>query len=326
MSIPVLPKHLISMETLDRSIRLLQEKERLRQTLTVNGFGSRVAHPEEAHLLLSTVISATREIFPAEILPDTTPEIFQTRRLGRLPRQTARLYLLLLPVCLVLLLLSWVESGQGTVAHWLARGASLSLLAIPILIHRRSRINIEHQCSYVRDGRGRGGIVIDQLPAIQFQSYLAHEYAHHIYFERFGERGEDWIREGWARLVQWQVMQRRYQLEDNPAYLYHVLIQIISEVKFACQIISKTLGRPLPRQVKRIPSLYHPNPLRWLLTGMPGYDVVRLVDHAVGTASYFLEAEKRGPEEALRSWTSGLGQADRAEVHAEPGKAASRQK
>jgi hypothetical protein len=40
--------------------------------------------------------------------------------------------------------------------------------------------------------------------------------------------------------------------------------------------------------------------LRRLLTGVPGFSTISLIDHAVGTASYFLEAGRVGPREALR--------------------------
>jgi len=148
------------------------------------------------------------------------------------------------------------------------------------------------------DAKGEGEIIIDQLPSIQFQSYLVHEYAHHIYALQREQR-ERWVREGWARLVQWQVSNDLNRLEENPAYLYHALVQIIGELKFACQIIASALGTRLPAKVRGIRTIYHRNPLFTLLTGTPATKTIPLIDHAIGTASHFLALESRGLEATL---------------------------
>ncbi|MFP3869638.1 MAG: hypothetical protein ACLFVT_01990 [Syntrophobacteria bacterium] len=300
MRLRVLPRHFTRVETLKSLIDLLDDKERLRRNLDARDFGSRITDLDEARLLFSRVIKHTHQVVGLDNLPETQPDLVLTRRLSRLPQRIMVLYLLFIPVCVFLLLLSLYLSGGGP-GVWLARGASLSLLVIPLLLYRCTRINIEHQCGYVRNWKGEAAIVMDQLQAIQFQSYLAHEYAHHLYVEQFGAQEEEWNREGWSRLVQWEVAQHLYRQEGNPAYLHHVLIQIVGELKFACQILAKTLHCRLPRQVRRISSIYHPNPVHWLLTGTPGFNAMRLLDHAVGTATYFLAAEDLGPKEALRS-------------------------
>jgi hypothetical protein len=244
-------------------------------------------------------MQVTRSTLALDDLPKTVPSIRFTRRLSRLPRQIVLLYLLLSPAGLLFLYLTPTAS-QASTALWVARGAMISLFVIPLLFYRRARINIEHECGYVRDSKGKSVIVIDQLRTLQFQSYLAHEYGHHLYLERGESGNEEWVREGWARLVQWQVVQQLCRQEENPAYLYHSLAQIIGELKFACEIISKALHKRLPFRVWLIRTMYQKNPLWRLLTGTPGFNPVRLIDHAVGTAVFFLEADRIGPHEALR--------------------------
>lgn len=299
MPIQALPKPLTTPEALERLIQLLIEKEKLRRNLKIKGFGPRVANNEEASHSLFRVMQVTMDVLQMADLPLAAPELVLTRRLGRLPRQTAVLYLLLLPPILFFLYLT-LNQSEGGGALWLVRGAIVFLLVIPLLLYRRVRINIEHECGYVRDSKGGAVIVIDQLPTVQFRSYLAHEYGHHLYFEGGGAGQETWMREGSARLLQWQVMQHMYHDESNPAYLYHALVQIIGELKFACELISRVLHQRLPRQVRSIKTMYQMNPLLRLLTGIPGFSTIRLIDHAVGTAFYFLEADRIGPQEALR--------------------------
>ena len=299
MSIQVLPESLMNTEALKRLIRLLLEKETLRRRLKLGDFGPRVTETGKAQPLLNRVIQVTRTVLDLDEFPQTVPSLRLTRRLSRLPRQIVLLYLMLLPVGLFFLHLTLNESEVNG-ALWIARGALLSLFVIPLLVYRRARINIEHECGYVRDSKGRSVIVIDQLRAVQFQSYLAHEYGHHVYLEQWGSENEAWLREGWARMLQWQVVQQLCRQEDNPAYLYHSLVQIIGELKFACEIISRTRHQRLPFQVRRIRTIYQRNPLLRLLTGTPGFSTIRLIDHAVGTALYFLEADRIGPRKALR--------------------------
>ena len=298
MSIQVLPESLTTTEALQRLIRLLLEKEQLRRSLQLRDFGSRVTEEEEAHTLLGRVIQATQGTLALEEPPRTVPSLRLTQRLSRLPRQTLLLYLFLSPVGLLFLYFTLHES-EASAALWIARGAILSLLTIPLLLYRRAKINVEHDCGYVRNSEAKAVIVIDQLPTVQFLSYLAHEYGHHLCFELEHSPKEDWMREGWARLLQWQVMQRLYQDEKNPAYLYHILVQITGELKSACEIISRALHQRLPFRVRIIRTIYQKNPLLRLLTGTPGFNPVRLIDHAVGTAVFFLEADRLGPGETL---------------------------
>ena len=102
------------------------------------------------------------------------------------------------------------------------------------------------------------------------------------------------MREGWARFLQWHVLQNLSRREDNPVYLYHTLLQIVGELRFACEVIAAALHTNLPLKVRRIRTIYHANPLFCLLTGTPGFNVVKLHNHAIGTAGYFLAKEKVG--------------------------------
>lgn len=294
----ILPKSLTTTENLQRLIQLLLEKETLRRSLHLGDFGPRVSEAEEAQSLLDRVIRVTQRTLALDEHPQTVPSLRLTRRLSQLPRQIVLFYLLLSPVGLFFLYLTSKEP-EASGALWLARSAIFALFVIPLLFYRRARINIEHECGYVRDAEGRSVIVIDQLRTVQFESYLAHEYGHHLYLERWEGGNKEWVREGWARLVQWQVVEQLCRQEENQAYLYHALVQIIGELKFACEIISRALHQRLPLQVRSIRTIYQRNPLLRLLTGTPGFSTIRLIDHAVGTALYFLEADRVGLQKAL---------------------------
>ena len=299
MAMQILPKSLTTTENLQRLIHLLLEKETLRRSLHLREFGPRVTEEEAAQSLLDRVIQVIRSTLALDEMSLTAPGLRLTRRLSRLPRQIFLLYLLLSPVGLLLFYLT-LKQSETSAALWITRGAIFTLFSLPLLFYRRARINIEHECGYVRDSEGRSVIVIDQLRTVQFQSYLAHEYAHHLYLERWESGNEEWVREGWSRLVQWHVVQQLCRQEENKAYLYHSLVQIISELKFACELISRVLHKRVPLRVRFVRTIYQRNPLLRLITGTPGFSTTRLIDHAVGTAVYFLEADRMGAQEALR--------------------------
>ncbi len=303
MPLRVLPRSLVSSEVLEDMIALLLEKEALRRLLKTRNFGDSVVDADEARRLFNSVSLITREVLDISATDQPDPEIVLTHRLSQLPRKTFKLCLLSVPVSLFLLYCT-LQQPDGGGAIWVVRAFILFLLFFPFIIHRRLRLNIEHECGYVKNTEGKATIIIDQLPAIQFQSYVSHEYAHHLFFQHLDQKSDRWIREGWARLVQWQVAGRLYRLKGNPAYLYHVLIQIVGELKFACQIISMALHRRLPLKVRWIRTVYHANPLFRFFTGTPGFNMTSLVDHAVGTAFYFLMEQRKGLKETL--WGSTL--------------------
>jgi len=293
-----LPKSLISFEILDELMALLLEKEELRHTIKHTDFGSRIIDEEEANHLLKKISKVTREALGISTLDLPDPRIELTSRLSRLPWQTARLYFVFLPVSLFFFYFT-LQHSDGGAAVWVVRGVILFLLVFPFIYRRRLRINIEHECGYLRDTEGISTIIIDQLPAIQFQSYLSHEYAHHLYYHYFGDEGEKWMREGWSRLVQWQVARRLFRQEDNSAYLYHVLVQTIGELRFACRLICMVFRMKVPRKVRRIWTIYQSNSLFSFFTGTPGFDVESLVDHSVGTAFYFVAERRIGLTETI---------------------------
>ena len=298
MSIGSLPQFLLTNDNLEALIKLLIEKEALRRSLKVRNFGARITDPQDAQRLLDRVVRCAGKVLQPIPNHECIPRLVLTKQLSRLTRQTLKSYIFFLPLALILLLLGLQQSLSGAPLYTLL-GTTLFLLLIPLVLHRRTRIHLEHRCAYGKDDSGEGVIFMDQLPSIQFQSYLAHEYAHHIYGLQRKEE-EKWMREGWARLVQWQVSNHLNHLENNPAYLYHVLSQVIGELKFACEMIARALQRRLPFKVRCIQTIYHRNPLFTLLTGTPGSKVIPLVDHAIGTATYFLAAERRGLEAALQ--------------------------
>lgn len=297
MVIRSVPPFLLTQENLEVLIRLLIEKEKLRRSIKVRDFGPRVMDSEEAARLFAQVVRSTRRVLDLNSEHGNKPRLVLTGQLSQLYRQTVVSYLFLLPLALLLFYLGFRQSPSGPL-FYIIPGTILFLLSIPLSLHRRTRIHVEHQCKYRKDAEGEGEIIIDQLPSIQFQSYLVHEYAHHIYaLQREGD--QRWVREGWARLVQWQVSNDLKRLEENPAYLYHVLRQVIGELKFACQIIASALGVRLPVKVRGIRTIFHSNPLFTLLTGTPATRTIPMIDHAIGTASHFLAMERRGPEAAL---------------------------
>jgi len=298
MYVEGLPKSLISFEILDELMALLLEKEEIRHTIKHTDFGSRITGEEEANHLLQKISKVTREALGISTLDLPDPGIELTSRISQLPWQTARLCFVFFPISLLFLYFT-LHYSDGGVAVWLVRGVILFLLAFPFIYRRRLRINIEHECGYLRDTEGISTIIIDQLPAIQFQSYLSHEYAHHLYYHYFGDEGEKWMREGWSRLVQWQVARHLFRQEDNSAYLYHVLVQTIGELRFACNLICMAFRMKVPRKVRRIRTIYQSNSLFSFFTGTPGFDVESLVDHGVGTAFYFVTERRIGLKETI---------------------------
>lgn len=293
-----LPPFLLSLEKLDTLIGLLKEKETLRAALKVKGFGAPVRHEDEANRLFAKIAGMSGKVLPLLSDPRPLPRLVLTKHLGDLPKQTLKAYLFFGPlaICLSLLGLALPVTGQML---YLLLGITLFLVTVPLLLHRRTRIHVEHNCRYVKGRADQGEIFIDQLPSIQFQSFLAHEYAHHLYTLKKGQRGKPWMREGWARLVQWHITQQLSETEENPAFLYHALNQIVGELKFACQLVAAALNTSLPRKVLRIRSMYHWDPIFTLLTGTPMTVVSTLTEHAVGTAIYLMMEKAEGLERAL---------------------------
>jgi len=312
--VTALPPFLRHVEILEDLTGLLVETHRLHQTLKIKAFGPRVTDSEEAHRLLARVVKSFLRMLALDGLEESMPDLILTRRLGDLNRHTARAYLFFLPLVLIFVGLGVTQAWRGFPLHLLV-GSSLFLLALPILVRRRTRIHIEHQCGYGGDGGARGVIVIDQLPSIQFQSYLAHEYAHHVHSLIREKPGEAWMREGWARLVQWKISWDLYRQEGDPAYLHHALVQIIGELKFACELIAAALERKLPGKVRRIPTIYHTNPLFNLLTGTPSTSYGGLLVHAVGTAAYLLAEKRWGFEAAIHEDPYTLFSAENISPH-----------
>ena len=295
----VLPRSLISIESLHILIELLVEKNKLRKTLKRMDYGKPVITEEDAENIFRKAAQITRKVLDIDGVDIPEPKIVLTRHLSRLSYLTARLYLIFLPLCLFLIYFTVPHHKDGGIAVWIIWLAILFLLFFPFIYRRRVRLNIEHECGYRKDAEHGPIIKIDQLPSIQFQSYLSHEYAHHLYYHYFGGTSNKWVGEGWARFVQWQVAQHVCREEENPAYLYHVIPQIIGELKFACSLISMVLQIRLPAHVRKIRSIYKGNTLINFFTGSPGYNIDSLIVHAVGTAVFFLAERRIGLHKTL---------------------------
>jgi len=295
----VLPRSLISIESLHILIELLLETDELRKTLKRMDYGNRVTTKEDADNIFRKTAQITRRVLDIDRFDIPEPKIILTRHLSRLPHLTARLYLIFLPLCLFLIYLTVSHHGDGDIAVWIVWLAILFLLFFPLIYRRRVQLNIEHECGYMKDTEDGPVITIDQLPSIQFQSYLSHEYAHHLYYHSFGRTSNKWVGEGWARFIQWQVAQHMCREEENPAYLYHAINQIIGELKFACSLITMVLRIRLPAHVRKIRSIYKGNTLINFFTGSPGYNIESLIVHAVGTAVFFLAERQIGLHKTL---------------------------
>ncbi|MDY0039931.1 MAG: hypothetical protein RBS57_06430 [Desulforhabdus sp.] len=295
----IIPASFATYTNLQDLIEILGEKAHLLRTLKPFDFGKRVRNADEATALLNQIANLTHEALGLHNCVPKKPCLVLTEKLTKLPAITLRLYLVYLPISLLLLYIVF-SVPTGSLAFLIALAAVILVLAVPYLAYRRTRLNLEHSCKYRRGATNRAVIEIDQLRKIQFQSYLTHEYAHHLYYELGGRSDEAWLREGWARLVQWHVMQRLYRSEENSAFLHHVLLQIVGELKFACIVLSSILRVRLPSKVRRIRTIYRNDPFYRLLTGTPGFNLQSLTRHAVGTASCFLAERREGPDRALR--------------------------
>lgn len=295
----ILPQSLISIEALNELIEVLLRKDERRKALGRLDFGKPVTTEEDAGNIFRKTVQITRKVLDIDGADIPEPKIVLTRRLSRLSHLTARLYLVFLPLCLFLFYLTVPHYADGGIAVWIVWLAILFLLFFPFIYRRRVRLNIEHECGYRKNAEQGPVITIDQLSSIQFQSYLSHEYAHHLYYHFFGEQSDKWVREGWARFVQWQVVQHLSHEEKNPAYIYHVVTQIIGELKFACNLISMVLRIRLPAHVRKIRTVYHGNTLINFFTGSPGYSIDSLIVHAVGTAFFFLAERRIGSNKTL---------------------------
>jgi hypothetical protein len=290
------PGWLFDYPALDALAEEVSEKDRLLRSLKPEDYGPRVTDPDEARRLMEKVMRITAEAAGMAV-PENLPELDLTRKLRVLPYLCFRQFLFLSGVGLILFIAGLsiefpARYFPGLGAVWAA------VLACPYLICRRSRLEIERESLYVRTAGGRGRVTVDELPAALFQTYLVHELAHHLYHERFGETGQPWQRHGWARLVQWRAT--TILAEENPACLYHVLLQIVSELKYAAESVTVSLGLPVPpKAVRNARTMYVRNPLYRIATGTPGFNPLVLFEISLGTAAFFVLEKKLGYEKAV---------------------------
>jgi hypothetical protein len=291
---------LFSEASLESLMEILLSKDRSRKGIPRGPFGPRVTDLKEASQSLRRVMAVTERILPPA-LGETGPgpRLVLDDRLSRLKSETIRSFMAFSALTLCLAAASAL-SWPGGQAYIPVAGSCLSLLAIPLLIHRRTRIHLEHQCIYAADEQGRGTIQMAQLPRTQFDSYLAHEFGHHVLRINMDKDGAQWRREGWARLFQWAVVSTMAKEADEPAYLFHALTQTIGELKFACEMICVALRRPLPKRLRAVKNMFSTNPVFCLVTGTPLTDMDELARHGLGTAFYFLAAQHEGLEAVLQ--------------------------
>jgi hypothetical protein len=293
---------LFSEASLESLMEMLLSKDRIRKGIPKGPLGPRVIDLQEASRSLRRIMAVTEQILrPGLNQTGPGPHLEIDDRLGRLKSETIRSLLVFsaLALCLTAVCtLAWPVRQ----VYFPVVGSGLSLLAIPFLIHRRTRIHLEHQCVYTTDKQGEWKIRMAQLPQIQFDSYLAHEFGHHLLRinSNLDPGVAPWRREGWARLFQWAVMSTMAKEANEPAYLFHALSQTLGELKFACEVICGVLKRPLPKRLRRVKTIFSTNPVFCLITGTPLTDINELAHHGLGTAFYFLTALREGVETALQ--------------------------
>jgi hypothetical protein len=291
---------LFSEASLESLMEILISKDELRRRVARGPFGPRVTDLKEASQSLRRIIAVTERILrPALDETGPGPRLVLDDRLSRLNSESIRSFMAFSALALTLAAASSLAWPLGQ-AYLPVAGSGLSLLAIPLLIHRRTRIHLEHQCIYTTDEQGQGTIQMAQLPRIQFDSYLAHEFGHDLLIMDTDSGVAPWRREGWARLFQWAVVCTMAKEADEPAYLFHALTQTIGELKFACEMICEALKRPLPRKLRSVKSMFSTNPVFCLITGTPLTDIDELARHGLGTAFYFLAAQREGMEAVLQ--------------------------
>jgi hypothetical protein len=293
---------LFSEASLESLMEMLLSKDRFRKGIPKGPLGPRVIDLQEASRSLGRIMALSEQIMcPSLDQTGPGPHLEIDDRLGRLKSETIRSFLVFLALALCLAavcILAWpVRQVYLPVA-----GSGLSLLAIPLLIHRRTRIHLEHQCVYTTDKQGEWKIRMAELPRLQFDSYLAHEFGHHLLrmYSNLDAGVAPWEREGWARLFQWAVMTAMAKEANEPAYLYHALSQTIGELKFACEVIGGVLRRPVPKSIRSVKTIFSTNPVFCLITGTPLSNINELARHGLGTAYYFLAARNEDIEVVLR--------------------------
>jgi hypothetical protein len=291
---------LFSEASLELLMEILFSKDRFRKQIPRGPLGPRVSDLKAASQSLQRVMDTAAQILrPALDEPGPGPRLVLDDRLSRLNAETARSFVAFSTLALCLAAASTLAWPVGQA--WLpVAGSSLALVAIPLLIHRRTRIHLEHQCRYTTDEQGRATIQMAQLPRVQFDSYLAHELGHHLLRVKTAAGGPPWRQEGWARLFQWSVVKLMAQEAGEPVYLSHALNQTIGELKFACEVICMALNRPLPKGLRSVKSMFSINPVYCLVTGTPLTNVDELARHGLGTAFYFLKARTEGLEAVLQ--------------------------
>lgn len=297
-SAQLLPKALTTVDAFYELLDVLLAFDERRRSLPLKGFGAPVRTEERAGALFDRVAGITADLLGSGSPAAGRPALVLKGNLRRLRFLTLRLYGVLLPIILFFFYLTLGHPVEDP-AVWFVRAVLLFLLAFPLIYRRRLRMNLEHSCRYGDDGRGNAAICMEELGEIPFQSYLAHEYAHHVYRGLFGDGGDRWLREGWCRTIQRKVCERLAAEENEPAFLHHVLLQVTGEIKFALGLMGRSLRLGLPSRARRVKTIFRINSLVNFFTGNPGYDVRSLLIHALGTAFFALAERRMTFEEAI---------------------------
>ncbi|HPQ60812.1 MAG TPA: hypothetical protein PLR43_04760 [Syntrophales bacterium] len=294
----ILPKALTTVDGFYELIEVLLDTDRGARFVPREGFGPAVQTDDKAAACLDRVSAVVEDLLGKPSLPEKRPRLVLLRDLRSLRFLTLRLYVVFIPLCLFFFYMTLDHSGADP-AVWFVRAVLLFLLLFPLIYRRRLRLNLEHRCHYRHVDGGEACIFMEELKEAPFHSYLAHEYAHHVYGTLFGHgQGDRWFREGWCRLIQWKVCDRLALEEANHAFLHHVLLQVTGELKFALTVMGHALRLRLPGRAKRVKNIFRINSLVSFFTGNPGYDVKSLLNHALGTAFFALALKRMSFHEA----------------------------
>lgn len=294
----ILPKALTTVDGFYELIEVLLDTDRGARFVPREGFGPAVQTDDKAAACLDRVSAVVEDLLGKPSLPEKRPRLVLLRDLRSLRFLTLRLYVVFIPLCLFFFYMTLDHSGADP-AVWFVRAVLLFLLLFPLIYRRRLRLNLEHRCHYRHVDGGEACIFMEELKEAPFHSYLAHEYAHHVYGTLFGHgQGDRWFREGWCRLIQWKVCDRLALEEANHAFLHHVLLQVTGELKFALTVMGHALRLRLPGRAKRVKNIFRINSLVSFFTGNPGYDVKSLLTHALGTAFFALALKRMSFHEA----------------------------
>lgn len=285
-------EYLLSLENLKGLEKILFKDIYTLKDSKGSHFSKRVRTQKEADQIFLRVVEEVHDFLGIAHQGFRKPKLVLTKRLSRLPKRLLPLYVFP-SICALIQARLLTASTHLSIEDYFVTACIISLFLVPLLIYRRSKLNVEHACLYIRKPDNRGEIVIDQLKEADFAASLAHEYAHHIYYE-LNMPGSPVLKEGWARGIQRIIGERYAQRENDKSHLRGVLDITVGELKYAYMWMCCRLKHKIPRWLRRTRTIYDGNPFSRWITGKPGFSRNQLEIHAFGTALFRLAEERFG--------------------------------